>query len=253
MYFKLYKQYLTTIALSLAFQLHDSFTLEGHLDNFNDQFGGAKTDLSEALAELNVYSQWNQLASIKMQLFYLSIYEQSAMGQLQRMAAGNAFQAASFLELDEELKAEPAAPFVGSGDVASMAQQYTFLTQYVSFLRMYIMYSEFHLASTGLMASHAKHQSLVYKYDDKPENDQDGVKLASQSQEMEGKYMPTLYGQWSQLTTMKSYLEFSLMYLDMQMPQLAVARAPIRADNAIQDLNLVQTEAPELTAPTASN
>jgi len=252
MYFKVYKQFLTTTALSLAYQLHDSFTLEGYLDNFNDQyFVGGKTDLSEANAELNLYVQWHSLASTKMQLFYLSMYEQSMTTRLQAMAAGNAFQSASsssFLELDEQLKAEPASPFVGSNDAASTLQRYNFMTQYVSFLRMYIMYSELTLSSAGLNAAHSKQTGLIYKYDSKAENDAESVKLLSQAEELEGKYLPSLYGQWAQLTTMKYYLELSLLYSDSQMPQLALARAPQRADAALQDLNLVQTEATTTTA-----
>jgi len=240
-YMKLYKQYLTTTALSIAYQLHDSFTLEAILDNLNDFHSTPQTEVSEARAEFHVYSQWNQLASIKLQLFFISIYEQSAMSRLQAMAAGSAFQSAnSFLEVEEELKAEP---FVGSSDMASTIQQYQFLTQYISFFRYYIMYAELNLASVGLHSAQSKLQGLDYKYDNKPENDAESYKLIKEGKKIEGKYLPSLYAQWAQMTTMKYYLEFSLFYLDMQAPQIALARAPQRAESSLQDLNLVQTEA----------
>jgi len=82
-FYQVVKSFLSTVALSVLFQIHDSFTLEAYLDNFNDNYPTEtqQDDFAEATAEYQVYSSWTALAGIKMALLYVDYAEASTVLQ----------------------------------------------------------------------------------------------------------------------------------------------------------------------------
>jgi len=94
-FYQVVKSFLSTVALSVLFQIHDSFTLEAYLDNFNDNYPTEtqQDDFAEATAEYQVYSSWTALAGIKMALLYVDYAEASTV--LQAFGTGAAAPQAS--------------------------------------------------------------------------------------------------------------------------------------------------------------
>jgi len=234
--FKLYKSYLNTMALSTAFQFHDSFTQEAYLDDFNDHWGshtGASSQLSEAIAEQHVYGSWSTLAMLKYQLFLINIYEKMMMGQAFAQVASaqqQAYGAASYLEVD----ADPSQhQFFGLGGSSVNYMQY--LQYYQMYLRYSSIVLEIQLANAGLSIANAKASGLQGS----SAVTADAVDSALKA---EGTYLPMLYTQWAQTNQMKYYIDYYSLILDMYAPQYAAAQAADRAENVFQ--NLVQTEAP---------
>merc|ERR1712226_1765436 len=71
-----YKTFLSTVALSVMMQIHDVYTLEAYLDNFNDEFSGSVSmDVAEATAEYTLYSSWTALTYIKVAMLYIDYVE----------------------------------------------------------------------------------------------------------------------------------------------------------------------------------
>jgi len=236
--FKLYKAYLNTMALSLAYQFHDAYTFESIIDDFNDNFADtvdASTDVSEAVAEYAVYSKWSNLAMIKWQLFMLSIYEQS-------MASTGSAAAASFLETEVNAETESEAEFFGAGNGNAMMMQYAYMSYYVMMLKYSSLYSELMLAQTGLSCAAMKYNEI--------KGESASEQLSVQIDQLEGTTLPSMYVQWAQTNQMKYMLEYYTLMMDMQSPAYAASQAVQRAENTF--LNLFQTQKAETTA-TASN
>jgi hypothetical protein len=225
--FKLYKTYLNTLALSYAFQFHDSYTFEAIIDDFNDNFNGAgHTARTEALAEQIVYSNWFTLVSIKWQLFMISIYEQ-AMVPSQPSANANAN---SFLETEEQ--AEPAQPFTALPSNA-LLMQYAYMSYYVMMLKYYAVFTELQLAQTGLAASSLKVAIAASDTDDDTANLKKLLPLEAET-------LPYLYQSWAQTNQMRYMMEYYLLMFDLQSPAFAVSQATQRAENTF--INMFQTD-----------
>jgi len=244
MLLKVYKNYLSTFALSLAFQLHDVFTFEAYIDDFNDKYGdaaGASAELTEVMAEEQVYQKWYALSMIKMQLFYLHLYEQSIMTSAARQSmmqmASRGYN--SFVELESSLKAEPENPQVDPAQ--AMASQYAYFSYYSQLLRFFAITSEVSLAQTGLMCSNFKRQAFDLLHDGDDSNDSDGEKYAKQAQQLESVYLPFSYSRWGQISSSRFYMEYFALMMDMNMPALLPGRAAERAETSIESMNLVQT------------
>jgi hypothetical protein len=234
--FKMYKSYLNTIALSTAFQFHDSFTQEAYLDDFNDHFGdltGMSSQLSEAVAELHTFGSWSQLAMIKYQLFLINIYEKMMFGQVLAQASATqqqAYGAASYLELDSE---PVNTQFFGFGGAPVNYMQY--LQYYQMYLRYTSIVLEIQLSQTGASVATVKVAIANAKTDVTQTMIDDALKA-------EGEVLPNLYMQWASTNQMKYYIDYYSLMMDFFAAQLAVSQAADRAENVFQ--NLVQTEAP---------
>eukprot|EP00299_Pterocystis_sp_00344_P001663 c1152_g1_i1.p1 GENE.c1152_g1_i1~~c1152_g1_i1.p1 ORF type:complete len:449 (+),score=102.65 c1152_g1_i1:59-1348(+) len=227
--YKLYKSYLNTMALSVAFQLHDSFTLEAYLDDFNDRLDAHHgSALSEIVAEQTLYTQWYSLAMIKWQLFMINLYEKMSTQQVapqMQAAQTQAYGAASYLEVDAE-------PFVAGQNPNAFAMQYAYLSYYTMMLKYTSLFSEIQLAQNGLMTANTKLQ--VVKDSDE--------KAAKQALYLEGTVLPSAFVQWSSINHQRFTIEYYLLVLDMYAPGIAATQAADRAENTFQ--NLVQTEQP---------
>jgi hypothetical protein len=225
------------MALSIAYQFHDAYTFESMIDDFNDNFSDsvdAATDLTEALAEYEVYSKWSNLAMIKWQLFMLSIYEQS-------MSTTGA-AATSFLETEVNVESEAEAEFFGAaGNGNAMLMQYAYMSYYVMMLKYYSLYTELSLSQVGLRCAALKINEIKGEANDQQSDYID---------QLEGTALPSLYVQWAQTNQMKYMFEYYTLLFDMQSPAFASSQAVQRAENTF--LNLFQTQKAETTA-TASN
>jgi len=229
--FKLYKTYLNTMSLSIAYQFHDSFTQEAYLDDFNDRWGSqasGKSLLSEALAEQTLYSHWSTLASLKYQMFLINMYEKMFYGQFlsqfqpQQQATASA-AAASLLEVDSSTQFT-AAPM--------MTSFLPYLQYYQLFLRYSTITMEIQLAQLGSFIASNKVAIA---------NGQKGPVDSHQIATLEATQLPNLYVQWASLNQQKYYIDYYTLMIDFYYPQLAVAEAGDRAENVFQ--NLAETEA----------
>jgi hypothetical protein len=245
--FKLYKTYLNTMALSYAFQFHDSFTQEAYLDDFNDRWGlttGSSSQLSEALAEQQTYSHWSVLAMFKYQLFTINMYEKMVFGQIFAQAAAAqaapapAQQATSYLETEPSTTGSQFMPGMFGGQFGGYMQYYSMWLKYSSIML------EIQLANAGLMVANTKAAANM-------KNADVSASVSKNAQQMEGQYLPMLYTQWASTNQMKYYIEYYSLMTEMFFPQLAVAQAADRAENVFT--NLVQTDAPTLTEPAKAN
>jgi len=231
--FKVYKSYLSTVALSTAYQFHDAYTFESLMDDFNDKFD-ASTLVTEAHAEVNVYRNWYTLAMIKWQLFLLSIYEQS-MGMGAASNANANANAHSFLETESQEQ------FVG---MMGGASSYPYMVYYVMMLKYSSLMSELMLAQAGWTAADLKVRiASAGPSDTVPE---DGARRLD---ELEGKTLPHLYSQWAQTNQMKYMMEYYMLMMEMQNPAIAVAQSTKRAEESF--LNLFQTQKAETTPAAA--
>lgn len=117
-YFSIFKGFLNTVALSVLMQIHDSYTLEAYVDNFNDDFNSVgelpSADFAEAAAEYSVYSSWTALAGIKIALLYIDFAEMST--------TMNAMQAAhaQMMQMPPQAQAPAPAP-VPAAHMASLS------------------------------------------------------------------------------------------------------------------------------------
>jgi len=230
--FKLYKSYINTMSLSIAYQFHDSFTQEAYLDDFNDRWGshtGISSQYAEALSEVNTYSQWSSLASFKYQLVLINMYEKMMFAQISaQQQPGSA--SVSLLELGSEPVANQFSPFMGAGG----AGMYPYLQYYQMMLRFMVISSEMQLAQTGLYVANVK--AAVGSGKNHPDQS-----VVLQALQVETTTLPSLYMQWASLNQQKFYIDMYSMMMEMYAPQLAAATANDRAENVFQ--NLVQTEA----------
>jgi len=225
---KLYKTYLNTMALSIAYQFHDAFTFETSIEAFNNDFEAAA--ITEALAEHTVYQNWYNLVSIKWQLFMLSIYEQSYATAPQANHA-----ASSFLETEEQ------AEFVGGAGQNPMMAQYAYLAYYIMMLKYYSIFTELNLAQTGLATSQLKVQLT--------QSDSSNDAAEKQLNQLEGQTLPQLYVQWTSINQQKYMLEYYTLMFDMQSPAYAASQDVQRAENSF--INLFQAQKAETTAPSS--
>jgi len=227
--FKLYKSYLNTMTLSIAYQFHDSFTQEAYLDDFNDRWAVAETShLSQALASQNVYSHWSTLASLKYQMFLINMYEKMFYGQfLQSQQGYNAnTAAASLLEVDSSTH------FTGAPMMGGMLSMLPYLQYYQMFLRWSTISLEMQLSQTGLYL--ASNQVALAK----------GEKANLGIHEMltlEKTQLASMYMQWASLNQQKYNIDYYTLMIDFYYPQLVVAEASDRAENVFQ--NLAETDA----------
>jgi hypothetical protein len=235
-YIKLYKSYLSTFALSSAIQLHDSYTFEAYMDDFNDNYAstvGESAQLTEAVAELNVFKSWQSLVFMRFYLFYIGMYEKSIMAQAMSVPAP---AAASFLE--EESTAEP----LKQDPQSMMLMQYQYMSYYVYLLKYYAMFTEMMIPQYGLQMASLKVHAQTLLTDDTKDNDAQGRNLKEQALKLDGHAVPMAIAQWSSIVSMRYYFEYFLMMYDMYIPALSQARQYQRIDDAMLNLNLAQVE-----------
>jgi hypothetical protein len=233
--FKLYKSYLNTMALSSAIQFHDSFTFEAYIDDFNDRYGhatGQSSQLTEAMAEYNTYSQWHSLAMMKYQLFMVNMYEKMIVSSLMQQMPAQQFQ--SYLEVDAE-------PFFGGQDPSNyMAYQMSYLNYYGFFLKYQAISLELGIAQSGVSVAQAKYHAI--------QDDETSEAMSKYANNLEAVVLPQMLMQWGSVNQMKYSIEYYNLMLSFYAPNIAVAQAADRAENVFQ--NLVQTDAPVTTPET---
>eukprot|EP00298_Acanthocystis_sp_HF-20_P005041 c15325_g1_i1.p1 GENE.c15325_g1_i1~~c15325_g1_i1.p1 ORF type:complete len:447 (-),score=174.93 c15325_g1_i1:54-1370(-) len=239
--FKVYKNYLNTIGLSYAFELQDIFSFEAYTDHYNRRFFPEATNkgslVVETVAEHTVYQKWQSLAMIRYYLFIISIYEQSMASQASQPTAVPTQAAAnpSLLEVESETKQvqDPSA---------MMYYQYVSMSYMKYMMKYYAMILEISVSNYGLMITSQKLQGLHMLRDDTTSNDEQGHSLVSQSLEMEAIHLSGLISQWSSIVSMRYYVEYYMFLMfDMQLPQLAPARAYERVDAGMMSPNFLQT------------
>jgi len=250
--FKLYKNYLSTFAVASAIQLQDAFTLEAYLEDFNQQYGvwaGNSAELSEAIAERNVYSTWQQLVQMRLYLFYLSMYEQSmasmpAPAPVAPKVTPVPATPSSFLEVESE-PAEPAKP---QDPQSAMLMQYMYMYYYVRMIKFYTIFVEMSVPQVGLQMANFKVHGMTLLTDNDLANDVDGTKWKDHAEQMDGTIVPSTIAQWSQMVQMRYYFEYYLFMFDMYLPQLSIQRVMTRVDNAMLNTNFFQTAAQTTSA-----
>lgn len=236
--FKTYKNYLSTYAVSSAIQLHDSFTLEAYLEDFNQNFGfaGKSAQYSEAVAELNVYQQWQTLVMMRLYLFYISMYETSMAQQAAPVAPAAApVPPTSFLE--EELSADPSKP---QDAQSAMLMQYTYMYYYVRMLKFYTLFMEMSIPQYGLTMASYKTHGYKLLTDGDSSNDADAQKWVDHAEKLDSFAIPRVIAQWSSMVQMRYYMEYYLMMFDMYLPAMATQRIMARIDSAMLNTNLLQ-------------
>jgi hypothetical protein len=235
---KLYKTYLSTFALSSAIQLHDVYTFEAYIDDFNDNHpqGGQSSQLTESVAELNLFRSWQSLVYMRFALFYMGMYEKSMAASVPVTPAAPATPPTSFLE--EESTAEPTQ----QDPQAMMVMQYTYMSYYVYILKFYALFTEMSIPQYGLMMASTKVRAQQILTDDDKNNDAQGVALRKQADYIDGYGLPMAISQWSNIVFMRYYFEYFLMMFDMSFPQLSQARQLQRIDDAMLNLNLAQVD-----------
>jgi hypothetical protein len=231
--YKVYKNYLSTVALSLAIQVHDAFTLEAYLENFNLNHpeAGDSALAAEARAELLLYSKWHMLATLRFQLFYLGMYEHmSAMHMAQPPMQPQQQNPSSFVELEEE--AEP----VQFHDPRFMMTYSHYLSMYKYYLQYSIIASEMSLTQMGMWSA----STAVNRFSNDAEVDDKMVEMGAQMTKM----LPHAMASWASATSSKYMIEYYSMIMDMYSPMFAAARDAQRASSAMENTNFVQTEQP---------
>jgi hypothetical protein len=265
----LIKTFLSTVSLSLLIQVHDSFTFEAYIENFNDEFQEVLTSqVAEAVSEQTLYSKWQALAGVKMAMMYVDYVEMSAMSQVMQ-ASGQSMQAqfqqtkaTSFLET--ELKTEPVVPsstttktdaetkteFTG-GDPAAAYQQMVTLQYWTSLLKFYNLMVEFQLAGTGSGLAQLKIMSMYILTNGDPGDDDKAIQVEAYGRHIEGIALPQLYVQWGQINVFLQVMEAYLMYTEFTissaMPAMALNLAggsdfqaqmqSVRASNVMESMN----------------
>jgi len=247
--FKLYKNYLSIFAVSSALQLHDSFTLEAYLEDFNQNYGltaGKSAKLAEAVAEFNLYNNWQTLVSMRLFLMYLTMYESSVTSQMMYSAQttqttqGTNSTGQSFLETEAE-------PFVGAGqNPQAMYMQYMYMVYFSSILKYYCLFTELSIPQYGSMMASMKLRGLSILQDPSVLDKQAAHTLVSQSEYLDDVVVPGAISQWSNLVLTRYYIEFYVLMFEMYLPTLAAQRMYTRADSAMLNTNLLQTEQPKL-------
>jgi len=235
---KLYKTYLSTFTLSSAIQLHDSYTFEAYMDDFNDNYSESaqhSAQLTEAVAEQNLFRSWQTLVQMRFFLFYIGMYEKSMMAQAIPVTPA-APAPASFLE--EESTAEPATQDYSS----TMGMQYTYMSYYVYLLKFYGMFTEMSIPQYGSTMAFYKVRAESILTDDDKTNDDQGTKLREYADKIDGHALPMAISQWSNIVFMRYYFEYFLMMYDMYLPQLSLQRQYQRIDDAMLNLNLAQVD-----------
>eukprot|EP00298_Acanthocystis_sp_HF-20_P000810 c11153_g1_i1.p1 GENE.c11153_g1_i1~~c11153_g1_i1.p1 ORF type:complete len:400 (+),score=102.97 c11153_g1_i1:71-1270(+) len=244
--FKLYKNYLSTFAVSSAIQLHDSFTWEAYLEDFNQNYPefGRSAELTEAVTEHQLYQSWQSLATMRMYLFYIGIYESSYASQVQAQAqaAPAPAQAANptFLEVDAE--AEPAKP---QDPQSAMLMQYTYMSYFSKMLKYYALFYEMMIPQYGSMMATTKVQALSLLTDTTPDNDEQGLQLLKHAEHLDNFAVPSAISQWSSMVLSRYYMEYYVLMFDLYLPQMAAARVYSRVDSAMLNTNMIQTEQPQ--------
>jgi hypothetical protein len=228
--YKIYKSYLNTMALSTAFEFHDSFTFEAFMDDFNDRYGthtGDSSALTEIIAEFNTFSKWHTLATIKYQLLLIGMYEKAMamqmMGQPQQMMH------TSFMEMESQ--SEPLE--MKQQDPASMLfMQYYYLQYYQLWIKYSAVLAELQMTSVGVNVAMMKHQIQASK--------KQNPSIYKDLDHLEGEVLPQLMHHWASLSQMKYWLDYSTIMLDMYAPQMAQANAADRMENTF--VNLAQAD-----------
>jgi len=247
--FKLYKNYLSTFAVSSAIQLQDAFTMEAYLEDFNQnfKFAGNSAQLTEAIAERNVFTQWQQLVTMRLYLFYISMYE-SSMAQMGQMGVATPVPtpaAASFLEVE----AEPAEPSKQSDPQSAMLMQYMYMYYTVRMIKFYTIFMEMQVPQVGLQMATFKSHGWTLLTDDRTDNDADGRKWVDHANRMDNFVVPQVISQWSSMVSTRYYMEFYLFMFDMYLPQMATQRVMARVDSAMLNTNLLQKEPAKVFQP----
>lgn len=250
--YKLYKNYLSTFALSNALQLHDAFTLEAYLEAFNSRFNfGSSAQLSESVAEMNVYTQWQQLVTMRLFLFYISMYETSFATQAaqQQQAAANPStqQQTAFLEVETE--AEPSTSKDGQ---QYMLMQYYYMAYFSKLIKFYSLFYEMMIPQSGLQMAQLKVHGYRLLTDGEDSNDEDGHKFVQYAEKLDNFSVSGAIAQWAGLLQTRYMMEYFLVFYDMYLPQLATQRIIERVDSAILNSSLFQTEKAEVKAPAAA-
>jgi len=236
---KLYKNYMNIFAVSSALQLHDSFTLEAYLEDFNQEYPqtGKSAQMSESVAEFNLYNNWQTLVSMRLYLVYMSMYEGSMTSQT--MFTTNT---TSFLETEAKVEAQPTK----QDPQTAMYMQYMYMVYFSSMIKYYCLFSEMSIPSYGSMMASAKLTGLTMLTDDTPDNDEQGRKFVSHAEYLDDVVVPSAIVQWSNLVSMRYMIEFYVLMFEMYLPNFAPARVYDRANSAMLNTNMLQTEEPKL-------
>jgi len=237
--FKLYKNYLSTFAVSSAIQLHDSYSLEAYLESFNQNFGfaGLSAQLSEAVAEQNVYQAWQSLVTMRLYLFYMSMYENSMMAQVVPATGFPTATNTSYLEVDEELDSQPSQ----QNQQSSMLAQYSYMYYFARILKYYCLFFEMSIPQRGFQMASFKTHGYKLLTDDTTSNDEDGHKWVQHGQKMDDSVVSQAIAQWSNIVQTRYYMEYYLFMFDMYLPAMATQRIMARIDSAMLNTNLLQT------------
>jgi len=244
--FKLYKNYLSTFAVSSAIQLQDAFTMEAYLEDFNQnfKFAGNSAQLTEAIAERNVFTQWQQLVTMRLYLFYISMYE-SSMAQMGQMGVATPVPtpaAASFLEVEAE-------PSKQADPQSAMLMQYMYMYYTVRMIKFYTIFMEMSVPQVGLQMANFKAHGWTLLTDDRTDNDADGRKWVDHANKLDNFVVPQAISQWSSMVSTRYYMEFYLFMFDMYLPQMATQRVMARVDSAMLNTNLLQKEPAKVFQP----
>jgi len=105
--FKLYSSYLNVYALGQSLELHDAFTLEAILSNFNGRYGYA-AEFEGLVAQQTMFQKWMSLVTLKLQLHVLDVYETITTQQLLASSSTPTGSSVPFTTalLEESLKME---------------------------------------------------------------------------------------------------------------------------------------------------
>jgi len=253
--FKLYKNYLSIFAVSSAIQLHDSFTLEAYLEDFNEhfEFAGQSALLSESVAERNVYQAWQQLVTMRLYLFYISMYESSIASQfggqmpiavpLYAPPSGNT----SFVEVEAEVEAEPTT--TKQNPQSAMLMQYAYMAYFAKIFKYYALFYEMSIPQYGLQMAHLKVQGYNLLTDGESSNDDQGEKLVAQGNHLDDFVVSNAIAQWSGILQTRYIMEYYTMMFEFYLPQMATQRILSRIDSAMLNTNLMQMGSPKVEEP----
>jgi len=258
--YKVYKNYLSTFALSTAIQLHDIFTFEAYTDDFNDKFSsltGKSSKLTESVAEVELYQKWFSLCFLRFSLLQINMIEQAMITQAAAAAVPPVAPAApapaagapvaspgAFVFLEEELKVEEKTEFFGAQTPQAMAMQFAYLSYYQQILKYYTLFAEMNMAQTGSYMANIRYRAFDMLTDKTDTNDEEGKKLRRQASDLEHGPLSYATSQWANLVQMRYMMEYWTLLMGMySIPGAAEMSVAQRLNNPMSSIDLVQTGA----------
>jgi len=268
--YKVYKNYLSTFALSTAIQLHDIFTFEAYTDDFNDKYSivsGKSSKLTEAVAEVELYQKWLSLCYLRFALLQINMFEQAIATQaaagavppvVPAPATGAAPAApaagAPTMFLEEELKEEETAtPFFGAQTPQAMAMQFAYLSYYQQILKFYTLFAEMNVAQSGSYMANIRVRAYYMLTDAVETNDAEAKILRKQASALEFGPLSQAQLQWANLVQMRYMMEYWTLLMGMySIPGMAELSVAQRMNNPLGSMDFVQTGAQAQTEAPAN-